>query len=195
MKKLLFLTILFSILPLLFSTHSKTYAQTLEQVHIYEATQGDSFYDIGRTFGVSELELKKVNHQQSVTSGEKLIIPEGIPDEEKDLLARLVTAEAKGEPYEGKVAVATVVLNRVENEQYPDSIKDVIYQKRQFQPVDNGMIHNPATKEAEKAVNEAIVKQGTGKGSLNFYNPNIVDSKWHRSKTVTEEIGNHVFTK
>ena len=58
MKKLLFLTILFSILPLLFSTQSKTYAQTLEQVHIYEATQGDSFYDIGRTFGVSELELK-----------------------------------------------------------------------------------------------------------------------------------------
>ena len=195
MKKLLFLTILFSILPLLFSAHSKTYAQTLEQVHIYEATQGDSFYDISRTFGVSELELKNINHQQSVTSGEKLIIPEGIPDEEKDLLARLVTAEAKGEPYEGKVAVATVVLNRVENEQYPDSIKEVIYEKRQFQPVDNGMIHNPATEEAEKAVNEAIAKQGTGKGSLNFYNPKIVDSEWHESKTVTAEIGNHVFTK
>ena len=195
MKKLLFLTILFSILPLLFSTHSKTYAQTLEQVQIYEATQGDSFYDISREFGVSELELKKINHQQSVTSGEKLIIPEGISDKDKDLLARLVTAEAKGEPYEGQVAVATVVLNRVENEQYPDSIKEVIYEKRQFQPVDNGMIHNPATEEAKKAVNEAIVKQGTGKGSLNFYNPKIVDSEWHRSKTVTAKIGNHVFSK
>lgn len=195
MKKLLFLTILFSILPLLFSAHSKTYAQTLEQFQIYEAKQGDSFYNISKTFGIPELELKKINHQQSIISGEKLIIPQGISDEDKDLLARLVTAEAKGEPFEGKVAVATVVLNRVENEQYPDTIKDVIYEKRQFQPVDNGMIHKPATKEAEKAVNEAIVKKGTGKGSLNFYNPKIVDSEWHRSKTVTAEIGNHVFTK
>ncbi len=195
MKKLVFLTILVSTLPLLFLSNSNTYAQTLEQVQIYEAKQGDSFYEISRTYGVSELELKKINDQQSVTSGEKLIIPESIPEEEKDLLARLVTAEAKGEPYEGKVAVATVVLNRVENEQYPDSIKEVIYEKKQFQPVDNGTIHNPATAEAEQAVNEAIAKQGTGKGSLNFYNPNIVDSEWHRTKTVTAEIGNHVFTK
>jgi N-acetylmuramoyl-L-alanine amidase len=167
MKKLVFLTILVSILPLLFFSNSNTYAQTLEHVQIYEAKQGDSFYEISMTYGVSELELKKINDQQSVTSGEKLIIPERVPEAEKDLLARLVTAEAK----------------------------EVIYEKRQFQPVDNGTIHNPATEEAEKAVNEAIAKQGTGNGSLNFYNPNIVDSEWHRTKTVTAEIGNHVFTK
>jgi len=145
--------------------------------------------------GVSELELKKINHQQTVTTNEKLIIPESIPDEEKDLLARLVTAEAKGEPYEGKVAVATVVLNRVDHEKYPDSIKEVVYEKRQFEPVDNGMINKPATEEAKKAVTEALVKQGEGNDSLNFYNPKVVDSEWHRSKTVTAEIGNHVFTK
>ena len=195
MKKFIFLTMLISILPLLLFSNSKTYAQTLEHVQIYEVKQGDSFYDISKTFGVSELELKKINNQQGANSGEKLIIPERIPEEEKDLLARLVTAEAKGEPYEGKVAVATVVLNRVDHEQYPDSIKEVIYEKRQFQPVDNGMINTPATEEAEKAVNEAIARQGTDKGSLNFYNPDIVNSEWHRSKTVTEEIGNHVFTK
>ncbi len=125
----------------------------------------------------------------------RLLFRKGFQKTEKDLLARLVTAEANGEPYEGKVAVATVVLNRVDDEQYPDSIKEVIYEERQFQPVDNGMINNPATAEAEEAVNEAIARQGTGKGSLNFYNPDIVDSEWHRSKTVTAEIGNHVFTK
>ena len=195
MKKFIFLTIVFSILPLLLFSNSKIYAQTLEQVQIYEVQQGDSFYEISKTFGVPELELKKINNQHQSASGEKVIIPKRIPEEEKDLLARLVTAEANGEPYEGKVAVATVVLNRVDHEQYPDSIKEVIYEERQFQPVDNGMINNPATAEAEEAVNEAIARQGTGKGSLNFYNPDIVDSEWHRSKTVTAEIGNHVFTK
>ncbi len=195
MKKLILMSTLFSILSIALFSNSKTYAQTLEHVKIYETKQGDTFYDISMKFGVPEIELKKINNQHSVSVGEKLILPELIPIEEKDLLARLVTAEAKGEPYEGKVAVATVVLNRVENEMYPDSIKEVIYEKRQFQPVDNGMINKPATEEAEKAVKEAIAKQGTGKGSLNFYNPKIVDSEWHESKTVTAEIGNHVFTK
>jgi N-acetylmuramoyl-L-alanine amidase len=195
MKKLVFLTILVSTLPLLFFSNSNTYAQTLEHIQIYEAKPGDTLYNISRKFGVPEIELKKINDQHSVSSGEKLILPEVVSEEEKALLARLVTAEAKGEPYEGKVAVATVVLNRVDHEMYPDSIKEVIYEKRQFQPVDNGMINKPATEEAEQAVNEAIAKQGTGKGSLNFYNPKIVDSEWHESKTLTAEIGNHVFTK
>lgn len=63
----------------------------------------------------------------------------GISDEEIDLLARIVSAEAKGEPYQGQVAVAAVVLNRVENN-FGSSIYDVIYAKGQFQPVRNGEI-------------------------------------------------------
>ncbi|MCQ6275057.1 cell wall hydrolase [Bacillus sp. V3B] len=154
-------------------------------------------YNMGMKFGALKLDLEKMSRQSSVQTGEKPIIPETITSEEKELLARLVTAEAKGEPYEGKVEVATVVLNRVDHEQYPDTIEEVIYEKRQFQPVDNGTINKPAVKEAEKAVNEAIVleMEGEGNDSLNFYNPKIVDSKWHRSKTVTARIGDHVFTK
>src|SRR4051794_24636521 len=113
MKKLIFLTALFTLLPLLLFPNTKTFAQTLEHVQIYEAQPGDSFYEIGMKYGVSELELEKTNNQSPIEKGEKLIIPETITNEEKDLLARLVTAEAKGEPQEGKVAVATVVLNRV----------------------------------------------------------------------------------
>lgn len=195
MKKIFIITALFAILPLFLCPNAKTFAKTIDSVDIYEVKQGDSFYEIGMEHGVSEQELKKVNDQASLESGEKLIVPESITNEEKDLLARLVTAEAKGEPYEGKVEVAAVVLNRVENEQYPNTIKEVIYQERQFEPVENGMINQPATLEAKQAVNEALVEQGQNTDSLNFYNPDIVKSEWHESKTVTTVIGNHVFTK
>ncbi len=197
MKKIFILTALFAMLPLFLFPNHKIVAKTLESVNIYEAEPGDSFYEIGMENGVSEHELKKINDQTYVESGEKLIIPEStMTNEEKELLARLVTAEAKGEPYEGKVEVAAVVLNRVEHEQYPDTIEGVIYQERQFEPVENGSINQPASPEAKQAVNEALVAQGKeNKQSLNFYNPDMVESKWHESKTVTTVIGNHVFTK
>ncbi|KAA9021663.1 cell wall hydrolase [Niallia endozanthoxylica] len=197
MKKIFILTALFAMLPLFLFPNNKIFAKTLESVKIYKAETGDSFHEIGMENGVSELELQKINDQTYVESGEKLIIPEStITNEEKELLARLVTAEAKGEPYEGKVEVAAVVLNRVEHEQYPDTIEEVIYQQRQFEPVENGTINQPATPEATQAVNEALVEQGKENSqSLNFYNPDIVESKWHESKTVTAVIGNHVFTK
>lgn len=69
-----------------------------------------------------------------------------LTNNEKNLLARLVHAEAKGEPYAGKVAVADVVLNRVENKQFPDSVESVIYQKNAFQPVQNGSIQKKQIK-------------------------------------------------
>lgn len=69
---------------------------------------------------------------------------------DKELLARLVSAEAKGEPYAGKVAVATVVLNRVDSSKFPDTVKGVIYQKGQYSPVSNGQINKPADKGSKK---------------------------------------------
>ncbi|RBN36035.1 peptidoglycan-binding protein, partial [Priestia megaterium] len=68
----------------------------------------------------------------SINANETLTIPNSISESDKELLARLVQAEAKGEPYAGKVAVATVVLNRVDSDSFPNSIHDVIYQGTQF---------------------------------------------------------------
>jgi N-acetylmuramoyl-L-alanine amidase len=116
-----------------------------------------------------------------------------INEEEKKLLARLVQAEAEGEPYEGKVAVADVVLNRVEHEQFPDTIKDVIYQKNAFEPVQNGSINEPASNEAVKAVEEALVDQGKNEELLYFYNPETATSEWIFSREVVKKIGNHSF--
>lgn len=172
-------------------------AQIVDGVRVYEAEGNGNLYDIAVKFGVSELELQKVNFKDDsqVVNGEKLIIPASISKEEKDLLARLVHAEAKGEPYEGKVAVAHVVLNRVEDERFPDTIQSVIYEKRQFQPVDNGSINEPADNEAEKAVAEALALEDKAGESVFFFNPDLTNSTWLRGKTVTEEIGNHRFAK
>ncbi|WP_313801262.1 cell wall hydrolase [Cytobacillus sp.] len=173
------------------------YAETLDHVDIYTVQKGDSLFDIGMEHGVSEIDLMKINHKNSgkVQPGEKIILPKSITKEEKDLLARLVHAEAKGEPYKGKVAVGLVVLNRVKDKRFPDNIKDVIYEERQFQPVDNGAINEPADNDSKKAVMEALVLEGKGNDSVYFFNPDKTSSTWLRAQTVTEEIGNHRFAK
>ena len=98
---------------------------------------------------------------------------------DKELLARLVSAEAKGEPYAGKVAVATVVLNRVDSSKFPDTVKGVIYQKVSTARSATVKSINLQTK-VQKAVEEAINFQGQGKGSLFFFNPDKTGDQWLR---------------
>nr|WP_275580309.1 cell wall hydrolase [Bacillus mesophilus] len=117
-----------------------------------------------------------------------------ISEEDFDLLARIVRAEAQTEPFEGKVAVASVVLNRVESPLFPDTIREVIYQRGQFQPVSNGQINKPADKESIRAVHAALSDmRHIAKGSLFFYNPTIATSRWLDSRETTVIIGQHVF--
>jgi N-acetylmuramoyl-L-alanine amidase len=122
-----------------------------------------------------------------------------VSPEEKDLFARLVEAEAKGESYEGKVAVATVVLNRVESPEFPNTvtgvIKEVVGDSYAFSPVQNGEINNQASDEAKQAVEEALTRQDRLNDCIYFYNPEIATDDWIRSRTVVKTIGNHVFAK
>lgn len=111
-----------------------------------------------------------------------------------DLLARLVRAEAQTEPFEGKVAVAAVVLNRMESPKFPNTLRGVIYQKRQFQPVSNGQINRAADEESIKAVYAALGDMRNIAGSsLFFYNPKIATSRWLDSRSTVVAIGQHVF--
>lgn len=113
---------------------------------------------------------------------------------EVDLLSRIVEAEAKGESYAGKVAVAEVVLNRVASEQFPDTITGVIYQPGQFSPVANGSINKPASSDSKKAVNEAMASPSSNVGdSLFFYNSKIASNRWLDTKSTKAVIGNHTF--
>ena len=119
-----------------------------------------------------------------------------LSDSEIDLLARLVRAEAQTETLEGKIAVACVVLNRVESSQFPDTIKEVIYAPGQFQPVQNGEINKPADEESIQAVKAALTDQRQlAPGALFFYNPAIATSRWLDTRATTLVIGQHVFKK
>jgi N-acetylmuramoyl-L-alanine amidase len=175
---------------------SKASAATTHQVQ-----SGDTLWLIGKKHGVSVKTLMSTNRKSShlLFVGEKLVIPQTITAEEKDLLARLVHAEAEGEPYAGKVAVATVVLNRVDSSLFPNDIKSVIYQKDQgyfaFTPVQNGTINQPADAKSKEAVQEALAYRGMGNHSLYFYNPKTAKSTWITSREVTITIGNHRFAK
>lgn len=116
-----------------------------------------------------------------------------------NLMARLVTAEAGGESYDGKVAVAKVVLNRVNANGFPNTITDVIYEPIKygyaFTPVTDGRINQPATQEARMAVEEAISTKGTNSDWLYFYNPTTSTDTWITTRQTVAVIGNHVFAK
>lgn len=160
--------------------------------------RGDTYWKIASLYGVSVNQLMSANKATNSTIfvGQNLTVPaSSITNAEKDLLARLVEAEAKGESYAGKVAVATVILNRVDSSLFPNSVKAVIYQTGQFTPVSNGQINTPASSESKRAVNEALAFRGKGSGSLYFYNPSKTTNTWLRSKQVTVKIGQHVFAK
>ncbi|WP_339995885.1 cell wall hydrolase [Priestia aryabhattai] len=178
--------------PMFGMNHGANAAETTHRVK-----SGETLYKIGAEYGVTVKQLKEANHKStdSINANETLTIPNSISESDKDLLARLVQAEAKGETYAGKVAVATVVLNRVDSDSFPNSIHDVIYQGTQFTPVQNGEINKAADAEAKKAVNEALAFRGQGKGSLFFFNPDKTSDQWLRQKQVTITIGNHIFAK
>ena len=112
----------------------------------------------------------------------------------QDLLARLVYAEARGESYKGKVAVAAVVLNRVRSSSFPNTISGVIYQSGAFESVSNGSIYNTPTDECLRAAREAMNGWDPTGGCLYFYNARNVSSRsWILTRTVKTVIGNHSF--
>ena len=116
---------------------------------------------------------------------------------ESELLARIVYAEAKGEPYLGQVAVAAVILNRIDSPDFPNTLAGVIYQPGAFEPVMNGTINQdvPQDASARKAAREALNGYDPTGGCLYFFNPSTATSKWIWSKSIVKTIGKHHFAK
>lgn len=116
-------------------------------------------------------------------------------DEEFELLARVINAEAYSEPFEGKVAVGNVIINRVQHPKFPNTIKDVVYAPNQFTVVTNGHINRQVRPDSYEAAREALYGVDRTQGALYFYNPRVSTSSFWRSRPVTVEIGNHRFTR
>lgn len=112
-----------------------------------------------------------------------------------NLLARLVYAESRGEPYAGQVAVAAVVLNRVKNSNFPNTIPGVIYQSGAFTPVSNGQINLAPDSTATSAARDALNGWDPSYGSLYYFNPATATNKWIWSRPYVITIGKHRFCK
>ncbi len=191
---------------------------------VYTIQKGDNLYSIGQKFGIDYGRIMSANGLNSTTiyPGAILFIP-GLSGEapavlqpaatnpapqvsrgyfqrpspgDVDLLARLITAEADAEPYEGKVAVGAVVLNRLADQDFPKTMQAVIYQNNgyeyQFKPVQNGLIYWPASDESVLAAKEALGGADPTGGALYFF-ANYSKSTWLWSRPVSKVIGNTIF--
>jgi N-acetylmuramoyl-L-alanine amidase len=111
------------------------------------------------------------------------------------LLARCINGEGRGEPYTGQVAIAAVILNRVEDSGFPNSISGVIYQKGAFDAVSDGQINLTPNQSALNAAKDAINGWDPSGGAIYYYNPETATNKWIRSRPIIVTIGKHVFCK
>lgn len=179
-------------------------------VEKYTVRDGDTLYDIASEYRIALDELIKANQLEDslILPGETLSLPAvaaadermsrgDISREEMMLLARLIHAEARGESFEGQVAVGAVILNRLDSPHFPKTIHDVVFQRNkrvyQFSPVGDGSINLEPNEKAVQAALQAISGIDPSRGALFFYNPDISGDKWIRTLPVITRIGNHVF--
>lgn len=118
-----------------------------------------------------------------------------ITKDDVHLMAQIVYAESCAEPYEGKVAVASVILNRLKDSRFPNNIEGVIKQKAAFSCVRNGRISVTPDDKSYRAVMDALKGKDPTDSAVFFYNPKIATSSWMKNidKQNSKRIGNHVF--
>ena len=129
---------------------------------------------------------EKVQAQSSSTS-----------DSDIQLLARAINGEARGEPYEGQVAVGAVILNRVEHSSFPNTIAGVIYQPGAFTAVADGQINVPIDENSTvyKAARDALNGWDPTNGCIYYFNPDTATNSWIWSRPLVKVIGKHRFCK
>lgn len=174
----------------------------------YTVKTGDSLFLIAKANSLPLNSLRIMNNKwdNSLTPGQILIIPNTLTTVSKpvisysqadlDLLARLITAESETEPYNAKVAVGAVVVNRIQSGVFATTIHDVIYQRingyYQFTPVLNGWINKPASASAKQAALAALNGSDPSNGAL-FYFDDSITNQWLWSKPLTARIDKMIF--
>ncbi len=113
------------------------------------------------------------------------------------LMARAINGEARGEPYEGQVAIGAVILNRVKHASFPNTIAGVIYQSGAFTAVADGQINQPIASGSTvvKAARDAMNGWDPSGGAIYYFNPKTATSKWIWSRKQIKTIGQHIFCK
>lgn len=120
-------------------------------------------------------------------------LPSKYSEQDLKLIANAVYGEARGEPYEGQVAVAAVILNRIEHADFPDSVGGVIFQPGAFTAVADGQIWLTPNERAKEAVLDAINGWDPSENAIYYFNPITATSKWIWSRPQIKKIGLHIF--
>ena len=117
-----------------------------------------------------------------------------VSKEEVELLTRVIYGEARGEDFEGQVAVGAVVLNRLKDPRFPKTMRAIIYQSGAFTAVTDKQIHLEPDDQAYKAAEAALSGLDPTNGAIYYYNPRIATDRWIKSRPVIKRIGNHTFS-
>lgn len=189
------------------------------QSMVHTVKPGENLHRISGSYGVKVPDVMKASGLTStlIRPGMKLVIPSGsfrgntnqvkpvfsskfsLTKEDIRLLAKLIHAEARGESLQGQVAVGAVILNRLASGEFPDNLRDVIFQKTkgvyQFTPVRDGQIHREPNEMSFSAAERALKGEDPTGGSIFFYNPETSSDRWIKTLPVQKVIGNHVFAK
>lgn len=155
------------------------------QIRVYE----EENYRLKNTVSSQTNEIKKLSRNSAPVAPVEHIHPDTY------ILAQLIESESGNQSFKGKLAVGTVVMNRVENDEFPDTIKEVIFQKRQFSVVSDGSINNEPSAESLKAAK--VIMGGLrslDSNVLYFYNPKLTKkTNWITSRKIDKVIGDHAF--
>lgn len=162
-------------------------SQTLAAVKYFQRKNGLKVDGIA---GKNTLEAMGIYSSSSSSSGSS-----SSNSNDLNLLSRIIYGEARGEPYEGQVAVGAVVLNRVRSSSFPNTIAGVIYQSGAFDAVSDGQINKTPNSTAKKAAQDALNGWDPSKGAIYYFNPKTATNKWIWSRPMTVTIGNHRFCK
>lgn len=109
------------------------------------------------------------------------------------VLSKIISGEARGESYLGQVAVGAVIINRVKNPNFPNSVYGVVFEPGAFTAVSDGQYYSPPSASSVKAAQAAINGWDPSGGSLYYWNPSTATSRWIWSRKIIARIGKHVF--
>jgi len=168
---------------------------------------GDNWFDLAQHYNIPIWKLKNRNniYSNKLYIGQRLLIPaqkvsavsytasQQISPQEFNLLVRAVYSEARGEPYTGQAAVAAVILNRVEDPRFPDTIKGVVFEPWAFTAVHDGQFWLQPDQTARQAVQDSLRGWDPTGGAVFYYNPAKVTAHWIYSRKIITRIGKHYF--
>lgn len=174
-------------------------ASQFDKNYVYQKLQsGKPFTYYGKTGGTpSGQKAGSGTVKNQPAKGKYTIdrLPQGYSKADINLMANAVYGESRGEPYIGQVAVSSVIINRVADPRFPNTISDVIFQPGAFTAVADGQIWLTPNETAKRAVMDAINGWDPSQGALYYFNPDTATSAWIWSRPQIQKIGKHIFCK